>query len=181
MNFAGNYVLSNKIVGTPNEPAAIKSAGASILNTQIKSLLTEGRPEFKGVLGFDLSKNKFGVSLNNTIFGPTRFQDLDNGGGDMENIKQVFKTAMVTDLNLGYKFSEKISLNVAINNLFNVLPKWELEALNSAGQAVLNNATNKDLLEGFLSFSGRYRILGYNGSQFSQLGTIFQSSLVFKF
>jgi iron complex outermembrane recepter protein len=37
------------------------------------------------------------------------------------------------------------------------------------------------LLEGFLSFSGRYRILGYNGSQFSQLGTIFQASFIFKF
>lgn len=181
VNFAGNYNLSNKIVGTPNDPAAIKSAGASILNTQIKSLLTEGRPEFKAVLGFDFSKEKFGVSLNNTIFGPTRFQDLDNGGGDMENIKQVFKTAIVTDLNVGYKFSDKVSFNISINNLLNVLPKWNLEALNPAGQTVLNNTAGRELLEGFLSFSGRYRILGYNGSQFSQLGTMFQSSLVFKF
>ncbi len=181
INFAGNYNLTNKIVGTPNEPAAIQAAGASILNTQIKSLLTEGRPEFKAVLGFDLSKNKFGVSLNNTIFGPTRFQDLDNGGSAMENIKQVFKTAIVTDLNVGYKFTEKVSFNVAINNILNVLPKWNLEALNPAGQAVLNNTAGRELLEGFLAFSGRYRILGYNGSQFSQLGTIFQGSLVFKF
>ena len=181
LNLAGNYTLSNKIVGTPNDPSAIKLAGATILNTQVKSLLTEGRPEFKAVLGFDYSLKKFGVSLNNTLFGPTRFQDLDNGGSDMLNIKQVFKTAVVTDLNLGYSFTDKISLNFAINNLLNVLPKWKLEALNPAGQAVLNNTAGRELLEGFLSFSGRYRILGYNGSQFSQLGTIFQGSLVFKF
>ncbi len=180
-NLAGNYTLQNEIVGRPNDPVAIKSAGSTILSTQIKSLLEEGRPEFKGVIGFDYSLKKFGISLNNTIFGPTRFQDLDNGGSDMENIKQEFKTGIVTDLNLGYQFSDKVSFNIAINNLFNVLPKWELKALNSAGQTVLNNTANRELLEGFLAFSGRYRILGYNGSQFSQLGTIFQGSLVFKF
>ena len=43
------------------------------------------------------------------------------------------------------------------------------------------NLNAKNLLEGFLEFSGRYRILAYNGSQFSQLGTIFQASLLFKF
>ncbi len=188
VNVAGNYTFTNKIVGTPNDPSAIKSAGASILNTQIKSLLTEGRPLFKAVIGFDYSIKKFGVSLNNTIFGPTKFQDLDNGGSQMNNIKQVFKTAVVTDLNIGYNFTDKISFSIAINNIFNVLPKWKLELTGNttdpdyaAAKATLANQADKDLLEGFLSFSGRYRILGYNGSQFSQLGTLFQGSLVFKF
>ena len=188
VNVAGNYTFTNKIIGTPNDPPAIKSAGATILSTQIKSLLTEGRPLFKAVIGFDYSINKFGISLNNTIFGPTKFQDLDNGGSQMNNIKQVFKTAVVTDLNVGYNFTDKISFSIAINNLFNVLPKWKLELTGNStdpdyatAKATLANKTDKDLLEGFLSFSGRYRILGYNGSQFSQLGTIFQGSLVFKF
>ncbi len=188
VNVAGNYTMTNKIVGTPNEPPAIKSAGSTILSTQIKSLLTEGRPLFKAVVGFDYSINKFGISLNNTIFGPTKFQDLDNGGSQMNNIKQVFKTGVVTDLNVGYSFTDKISFSIGINNIFNVLPKWELELTGNstdpnyaAAKATLANQTDKDLLEGFLSFSGRYRILGYNGSQFSQLGTIFQGSLVFKF
>ncbi len=188
VNLAGNYTTNNEIVGTPNDPAAIKSAGASILNRQIISLLEEGRPKYKAVLGFDYSVNKFGVSLNNTLFGPTKFQDLDNGGSDMNNIKQVFKTAVVTDLNLGYNFTDKISFNIGINNLFNVLPKWKLELTGTASdpdyasaKATLANPAAKSLLEGFLSFSGRYRILGYNGSQFSQLGTMFQSSLIFKF
>ncbi len=188
INLAANYTTKNELVGTPNDPAAIKSAGASILNRQIISLLEEGRPKYKAVLGFDYSIKKFGVSLNNTLFGPTKFQDLDNGGSIMNNIKQVFKTAIVTDLNLGYSFTDKISFNIGINNLLNVLPKWELELTGSASdpdyaaaKATLANAADKSLLEGFLSFSGRYRILGYNGSQFSQLGTLFQSSLVFKF
>ena len=188
VNLAGNYTLTNKIIGIPNDPPAIKSAGASIFNIQVKSLLTEGRPLYKAVLGFDYSLNKFGVSLNNTLFGPTKFQDLDNGGAIMNNIKQVFSTAVVTDLNIGYSFTEKLSFNIAVNNIFNILPKWKLELTGSASdanyaaaKATLANTADRELLEGFLGFSGRYRILGYNGSQFSQLGTTFQGSLVFKF
>ncbi len=188
INLAGNFTTNNEIAGVPNDPAAIKSAGASILSRQIISLLEEGRPRYKAVLGFDYRLNKLGVSLNNTLFGPTKFQDLDNGGSIMNNIKQVFKSAVVTDLNLGYNFTNTISFNLGINNLLNVLPKWKLELTGSASdpdyaaaQATLANAADRSLLEGFLSFSGRYRILGYNGSQFSQLGTIFQASLMFKF
>ncbi len=129
----------------------------------------------------DYRINKLSVNLNNTLFGPTQFQDLDNGGSVMENIRQRFSPAVVTDLNFGYDITDKINFSVGANNLFNVLPKWKLEALNSAGQAVLNDAEAKNLLEGFLAFSGRYRILAYNGSQFSQLGTVFNASLVFRF
>ncbi len=188
INLAGNYTFDNALVGTPNEPAAIRSAGATILSTQIKSLLTESRPEYKAVLGFDYKLRKLFVGLNNTLFGPTRFQDIDNGGAVMNNIKQVFKPGVVTDLNFGYDFSSRISASVGINNLFSVLPKWDLKITGhsndpnyAAAQATLNNTASKEMLEGFLSFSGRYRILGYNGSQFSQLGRIYQASVVFKF
>ena len=181
INLAANYTTKNEIIGSPNVPKAIKDAGSDILSTQIRSLLTKSRPKFKGILGFDYNVNKWSFNLNNTLFGPTEFQDLDNGGSDMENIIQKFSTAAVTDLNIGYNFSSKISANITVNNIFNVLPKWKLEALNSAGQAVLSDPEAKNLLEGFLEFSGRYRILGYNGSQFSQLGTTFNGSIVFKF
>lgn len=181
LNLAGNYTLNNEIIGSPNDPAAIKSDGASILNTQIRSLLTESRPKYKVILGADYMLGKFSANLNATLFGKTAFQDLDNGGSDMENIKQEFTPAVVTDFNVGYNFTDKLSASFTVNNLFNVLPSWKLVALNSAGQKVLDNAEAKNLLEGFLSFSGRYRILGYNGSQFSQLGTTFAASLNYKF
>ena len=188
INLAGNYTLSNEVIGEPNNPPAIASAGASIMNAQIKSILTESRPEYKAVVGFDYKIKKLGISLNNTVFGPTRFQDLDNGGAVMNNIKQEFKTAVVTDLNLGYDFTNRISAFIAVNNLFNVLPEWELKLTGSPSDPNYSNAVTTlsdksatELLEGFLAFSGRYRILGYNGSQFNQLGTIFQASLVFRF
>lgn len=188
INLAANYTTKNEIVGSPNTPQTIKDAGADILTAQIRSLLTESRPKYKGILGFDWSINKWAFNLNNTLFGPTKFQDLDNGGAIMNNIKQVFKPAVVTDINIAYNFSSRISANIAVNNILNVLPKWDLELTGSAAdanyadaQATLNNPADKSLLEGFLEFSGRYRILGYNGSQFSQLGTVFNATVTFKF
>lgn len=181
VNLAGNFMLENKIVGTPSEPAPVKAAGSSILNTQIKSLLTESRPSYKAILGFDYAVGKWNVSLNNTLFGKTAFQDLDNGGGDMENIKAEFSPAVVTDLTIGYSFNSKVSFTANVNNIFNIIPKWDLVALNAKGSAAIAKAEDKALLRGFLGFSGRYDILGYNGSQFSQLGTILNANLNIKF
>lgn len=188
VNLAGNVTLKNEIVGSPNNPKPIQDAGTSILSAQIRSLLTESRPKFKTVLGFDYLVRKWNFNLNNTLFGPAKFQDLDNGGSIMNNIKQAFKTRVVTDLNVGYNFTDNISASVTVNNLFNVLPKWELELTGNPSDpnyanaaATLNNPADKSLLEGFLAFSGRYQILLYNGSHFSQLGTVFNASLTFKF
>jgi len=181
INFAGNYTIDNSIIGAPNDPPAIKDANTTILNTQIKSLLTKSRPKYKAILGFDYDLNKWNFNFTNTLFGPTEFQDLDNGGSIMEDIKQEFKPGVVTDIGIGYNISSKINATLNVSNILNVLPKWELKALNKNGENYLADPAQKSLLEGFLEFSGRYRILAYNGSQFSQLGTIFQGTVTFKF
>ena len=181
INLAANYTTVNEIVGSPNDPKAISSAGSTILSTQIKSLLTKSRPKYKGILGLDYKIDKWTFNLTNTLFGPTEFQDLDNGGSIMEHIKQRFTPNVVTDINIGYDVTKKINLSFTVNNLFNVLPKWDLVGLDAMGNQYLANPAQKSLLEGFLEFSGRYRILGYNGSQFSQLGTMFNGSITFKF
>ncbi len=181
LNLAGNFVLNNSIDGLPAEPAAIAAAKSSILNTQIRSLLTESRPMYKSILSVEYSINKFNVNLYNTLFGSTSFQDLDNGGAKMQNIKATFTPAVVTDLSVGYAFSNKISGTLNVNNLLNVLPKWNLVALNTEGAKTVNDPAANALLRADLAFSGRYSILGYNGSQFSQLGTTFNANLAIKF
>jgi iron complex outermembrane recepter protein len=181
INLAGNFVLDNSIVGNPTTPKAIADAGSSILNTQIKSLLTDSRPRYKSILSLNYALNKWNFNLANTLFGSTSFQDLDNGGGAMENIKAEFTPAVVTDLSVGYNISKSVSFTVNANNLLNVLPKWDLIAQNAKGEAEINTPEKKALLRGFLGFSGRYDILGYNGSQFSQLGTMFNANLQIRF
>jgi len=199
VNLAGNFTLVNEIVGNPATPAAISADGQSILNAQITSLLTESRPKYKTILGLDYNIGAWSFNFTNTLFGTTKFQDLDNGinypyldpdntKNAMFHIKQEFSPAVITDLGIGYALSKKIGVGITINNLFNILPSWKLVAQDALGSTILgdskvllNNSTFKDVLEGSLEFSGRYRILGYNGSQFSQLGTIFNANLNFKF
>jgi iron complex outermembrane recepter protein len=181
VNLAGNFVLDNSIVGNPTTPKAIADAGSSILNTQIKSLLTDSRPRYKAILAFNYAVKSWNFNLANTLFGSTSFQDLDNGGGDMENVKAEFSPAVVSDLSIGYNFSKNVSFTANVNNFLNVIPKWDLVALNPAGAKAIANPEDKALLRGFLGFSGRYDILGYNGSQFSQLGTMFNANLQLRF
>ena len=80
-----------------------------------------------------------------------------------------------------YNISNRISVTLNCNNLLDILPKWDLVALNPAGQAIVDDPAKKALLRGFLGFSGRYDILGYNGSQFSQLGRMFNAQVSFRF
>ncbi|MDZ7896719.1 MAG: TonB-dependent receptor [Arcicella sp.] len=181
ISLAGNFVLDNSIVGNPTIPKAIADAGSSILNTQIRSLLTDSRPRYKSILSLNYAVNKWNFNLANTLFGSTSFQDLDNGGGDMENVKAEFSPAVVSDLSVGYNFSKNVSFTANVNNLLNVIPKWDLYALNAKGESAINTPEKKALLRGFLGFSGRYDILGYNGSQFSQLGTMFNANLQIRF
>ncbi len=181
VNLAGNMTLVNEIVGSPTDPRPIKAAGSTILNAQIKSLLTEGRPKYKVILGFDYAVGKWGFNLNNTLFGPTKFQDLDNGGSIMNHIKAEFEPAVVTDLQVNYNLTKKSTLSIGISNLLNVVPKWDLVSINAEGAAAIDTPAEKSLLRGFLGFSGRYDILGYNGSQFSQLGTMLNANLNIRF
>ena len=102
-------------------------------------------------------------------------------GADGSGLKAEFDPAVVTDLSLGYNFTNKFSVTFNCNNLLDVLPKWDLVALDAEGAAAISDPAAKSLLRGFLGFSGRYDILGYNGSQFSQLGRMFNLQLSFKF
>ncbi len=209
INLAANVVLSNKIIGAPNDPAPIKDAGSSILNEQIKSLLTESRPQYKAIFGLDYQIGKFNFNLTNTVFGKTAFRDFDNANAitfidskgakkeinAMNEIKAVFKPAFVTDLSVSYMINDKITVTLNANNLLNVLPSWSLvqETVNASTNAfdqsarvaaandILKSAEKTSLLRGFLGFSGRYAILGYNGSQFSQLGTMLNANVNIRF
>ena len=95
----------------------------------------------------------------------------------MEHVRQVFSPAATTDFHVSRQLRKNMQWSFTINNIFNVLPKWDLEALDETGANYLADPLRKQLLEGGLSFNGRYRISGYNGSQFSQLGTTFATSL----
>lgn len=176
-NLSGNYVLTNERDGKVKNPDLVENAGQSVANQTQEALFFTSRPEFKVILGLDYTMGKFGFSLNNTVFGPTTFyqQGLSDG------LYTEFQTKVVTDLGITYNANEHITIALNINNLLNVLPEWEFKADNAAGEALLNDQAALDANSNLITFNQRYSQMTYDGYHFSQLGTMFQAALSYKF
>ncbi len=172
VSLAGNYTIENKVTAI-NNPPLIASAGKSVLDFVQEALLLSSRPEYKAILGLTYKLGKADFSLNNTLFGPTTFRQ----NGLNENLKTVFTTNVVTDIGVGFQLAKNLGFSVNVNNVFNRLPKWKFEALNATGENILKDAAQVKANSNAITFNQRYDIVTYDGSQFSQLGTIFAASL----
>ncbi|MFN0035567.1 MAG: TonB-dependent receptor [Saprospiraceae bacterium] len=193
-NLAANYVIGNGLDGAkstsdyeggdvtkPNgnviNPDLIQRAGKSVFDYTQDALLFSSRPKYKAILGIDYRVKKISISLYNTLFGPTTFRQA----GLNVNLKTVFKPAVVTDLGVNFELTKSLSLGINVNNLLNILPEWELKALNGAGETVLNDPAKVKNNSNAITFNQRYSIVTYDGSQFSQLGTTLAANLTVKF
>ena len=58
---------------------------------------------------------------------------------------------------------------------------WKFKAENAIGTAILNNPTQVKSQFNLITFNGRYSQMTYEGYHFSQLGTLFNLSLIYKF
>jgi iron complex outermembrane recepter protein len=177
INFAGNYTLKNEKVGEALTPKLIKASGQSIIDATQEALLLSSRPRYKGILGFDYVVGKMNLNLNNTLFGPTTFRQ----NGLDKNLKTVFDPKVVTDLGGNFQIGKSVTLGLNINNIFNVMPKWKLVALNTTGEEVLKDPNAVFFNTNLITFNGRYSNVTYDGSHFSQLGTTFSANLNVRF
>ena len=181
INLAGNYTIANELIGGlaggVKNPKLIADAGFSIFDATQEALLLSSRPLYKMILGLDYTLGKWNINLNNTLFGPTTFRQ----DGIDANIKTVFKPAVVTDLGINYTATKSLSVGLNINNILNVIPKWNLEAITAAGEASLKDPNFVWSQTNLLTFNGRYSMVTYDGSHFSQLGTTFNAYATFRF
>lgn len=184
LNLSGNYTLDNERRGAVKNPAAVAAAGQSVLDATQEALMFTSRPKHKTIFGADLDYQKVNFSLNNTVFGPTKFR---NAGMD-PNLALEFKTKMVTDFALNYNVGKNTTLTFNVNNLFNITPEWNFKALNAEGQALLDSKTidpaygltPAQIQRNLVTFNGRYSVVSYDGSHFSQLGRIFAATLQYR-
>jgi iron complex outermembrane receptor protein len=179
LNLSGNYTITNELDGAVRNLPAAEALGKSVFNATQEALMFTSRPEFKFILGGDYEIGKFGFSLNNTVFGPTKFKNADfsNPGLSTE-----FMTKTVTDLGINYSATKKLTLSLNVNNIFNVLPEYKIKSDGSASaNAIVNDPAllHKEFTE--ITFNGRYSQMTYDGYHFSQLGTMFNLSLNYKF
>ena len=183
LNLSGNYTIEND---RTNDIPSLNIGGTSfsVLDRSTEALIFTSRPETKWILGGNYDADKWSISLNNTYFGKTTFKQKFMSN----DLRTEFIPKFVTDLGFNYNASEKMTIAFNINNLFNILPEWEFVAENTAGQAIINDKsiTSTGLTElqnnsNAITFDNRYDITTYDGSHFSQLGTMFNLSLNYKF
>ncbi len=183
-NLSGNYTIANERDGAVKNPTLVADAGQSVVNDTQEALFFTSRPKTKWILGANYDIGKFGLSLNNTYFGKTTFkqQGLD------ANLRTEFTPKVVTDLGINFNATDKLTIALNVNNLLNVLPEWAFKAENAAGQAIMDSTalTSSGQTEiknqsDLITFNQRYSQMTYDGYHFSQLGTMFNLSLNYRF
>jgi len=177
INLSGNYTITNERDGAVKDIALVANAGQSVVNATQEALFFTSRPETKWILGANYDIGKFGFSLNNTYFGKTTFKQQ----GMSTDLRTEFIPKIVTDLGINFNASEKLTLSLNVNNLLNVLPEWEFKAENAAGDAILADAAATQNQSNLITFNQRYSQMTYDGFHFSQLGTMFNLSVNYKF
>ncbi len=98
-------------------PSALAAGGYNIFDRQEQGLITNSRPKSKILLGLSQDWDKFSLELNNTLFGKVTVTAPESGGTDQD-----LSSKVVTDINMNYKFTDRLSLNGNIGNLFDVYP-----------------------------------------------------------
>ncbi|SNR15909.1 TonB-dependent receptor [Tenacibaculum jejuense] len=175
LNLSGNYTIENE--RTDNN-------GSLLVDQTQESLLFTSRPQTKWILGANYTVNKFDFNIGNTYFGKTTFHQA----GLDSNLRTEFIPKIVTDLGINYNATKNITIAANINNIFNVLPEWEFVAENQTGQDIINStaitATGLTQIQNeanLITFNQRYSQMTYDGYHFSQLGTLFNLSVNYRF
>ena len=177
LSLSGNYTIQNERDGAVKNPTLVADAGQSLVNDTQEALFFTSRPKTKWILGANYEIGKIGLSLNNTYFGKTTFKQQ----GLSNDLRTEFIPKIVTDLGITFSATEKLTLSLNVNNLLNVLPEWEFKAENAAGSAILADAAQTKNQSNLITFNQRYSQMTYDGYHFSQLGTMFNLSLNYRF
>jgi len=130
-SFIGN-INNMTITDVKNEPVKNEPLDEQIFfGERDKSFLLASAPDSKLTLNFKYDINWFDVALGLTRFSEVElvdyqtFEDVADYGSFENQIAaatDTYGSKFVTDLNLGFKLSDNIKLNMGSNNLFNVYP-----------------------------------------------------------
>lgn len=177
LNLSGNYTIKNEREGEVKNPDFVTANGQSIVNATQEALFFTSRPETKWILGANYEIGKLGLAFNNTYFGKTTFKQQ----GMSNDLRTEFTPKIVTDIGVTYTATDNMTISLNVNNALNVLPEWSFKAENSAGTALLADPVQVKNQSNLITFNQRYSQMTYDGYHFSQLGTMFNVSLNYKF
>ena len=117
-------------VGGINSSQILKNAGleGTYFPEDSRIFLEEAVPRTKINLTNSLTAGRFNVFLRNVYFG-----EVSEATNTIAN-QQTFSSKIVTDLSLGFKATQDLTLTVGANNLLDVYPDRAIEANRSGGR-----------------------------------------------
>jgi len=121
-DLAGTFSRTNQI-GDINASEVLTNAGLvdTYFPEDSRVYLEEAVPRAKVNLSNSLTSDKLVVFLRNVYFG-----EVTEATTTIEN-QQVFDPRIVTDLSVGYKFTDAVTLTVGANNLLDIYPERAFE------------------------------------------------------
>ena len=132
----GQGTFTSSLIGNFNN-MSITAVKNGPLDEQIffgerdKAFLLASAPDSKFILNLKYDINKFDVALGLNHFSEVKLldfqtfepvEDYENFEDQIASATDAYGSKITTDLNLGYKISTNLKLNVGGNNLFNVYP-----------------------------------------------------------
>ena len=145
MSIGTNGTLNNIFSGTfyKTEVKNIKSIdGLEILDATLIGYIEDAMPRTKLNLTNNYQINDWSFMLRNVFFGSV--EDPDFGGAETYGEK------IITDLSVGYSFSDNLKLTAGANNLLDVYPDKVPTASNYGDQFIFSRRTSQ------FGFNGRY-------------------------
>lgn len=113
---AGLSLVDTKIQTLKPTPQALTNIGYQLFGHQQQSDLTKGTPDNKLILGANWTVDRFITSLRFTRYGA-----YTEAGTTAVN-DRTFSPKWITDLDVAYKLTPKVTIAIGANNLFNVYP-----------------------------------------------------------
>jgi iron complex outermembrane receptor protein len=105
----------------------------ALLSRTATSSLTDATPKFKIVLDAYWTEARWSVNLREDIYGPTsQWVSLDGSGTGPLAVDTKIGTTPITDIDVGYRFTDTIKLDLGANNLFDTKPST-VPTINNGG------------------------------------------------
>jgi iron complex outermembrane receptor protein len=123
-------IHSSQVLVNAGQESTYFDAGARVY-------LEDAVPGLKMNLANTLSSKKLNFFLRNTYFG-----EVTEATNNVAN-QQIYSAKVVTDLSLGYNFSDSFKLSVGANNLFDVYPDKTIAANSSSGRFIYSRRSQQ--------------------------------------
>jgi len=135
-------------------PAIVTNAAfgqTAILSPTALSALTTATPREKAVLGAVWTLDKWSVNLREAIYGPSS-EIVSTSGTGVNGVAERIGVTGITDLDIGYKISSFLKLDLGANNLFDIEPPNRPNIATTAGGG-LRPADGGNVLNAPIGFS----------------------------